>query len=178
MQEAEEERVRLLGVTVQQVARGLCNLSKEQPVAMMLLRHGAQPALLAAARAGGAAAAEEDDSSDDDPPPSSPPRAVTFVPSMQQATRRPSAGDILQAQAKEAEGAAGTASEREQASPAAKPPTAAASPASDVSPSKMSSTSLSDRPQRLSIIHVLPVSLISKPPVSEASSYVISKPVK
>ena len=34
-----------------QVARALCNLSREQPVALALLRHNAQPALLAATRA-------------------------------------------------------------------------------------------------------------------------------
>ena len=42
VQEAEEERVRLLGVTVQQVARGLCNLSKEPTIALELLRSDAR----------------------------------------------------------------------------------------------------------------------------------------
>ena len=35
---------------VQQVARTLCNLSKDQAIAMSLLRHGSQPSLLSAAR--------------------------------------------------------------------------------------------------------------------------------
>ena len=54
--------MRLLGVTVQQVARGLCNLSKEPTIALELLRYDAQPALLFAMRC-----AEASDPAGDDP---------------------------------------------------------------------------------------------------------------